>query len=234
MLFLEDSYSERLDTWRPDFLRHEKPTSVDVVSIQESLRKIYDDRAPEGVNATNQNDPLNRSSQKSCASTLREYSPLASHINKQVRFDGVLQDLFSFSPGIPMQQPKDSTEGNPKSKLDQLISLSRENLEASLTSRERDQSDVSMWYSLLEISVLDCKTRNLESETEDSKQAIKACTDPFFKPCEHGTFDVTGGPSPNFYKISIGNSWYCRLDCRQSVGRLPGAEQAAFLSSTWG
>ena len=205
LLFLEDSYSERLDTWNPDFPRHEKPTSVDVVSIQESLRKIYDDRALEGANATNQIDLLNRSSKKSCASTLREYSPLASHINKQVRFDGVLQDLFSFSPGIPMQQPKDSTEGNPKSKLDQLISLSRENLEANLSSWDRDQSDVSMWYSLLEISVFDRKTRNLESETEDSKQAIKACTDPFFNLCEHGGFDVTEGLSPNFYKISIGN-----------------------------
>ena len=59
LLFLEDSYSERLDTWNPDFPRHEKPTSVDVVSIQESLRKIYDDRALEGANATNQIDLLN-------------------------------------------------------------------------------------------------------------------------------------------------------------------------------
>ncbi|PVH76054.1 hypothetical protein DL98DRAFT_574700 [Cadophora sp. DSE1049] len=205
LLFLEDSFSEHLDAWKPDFPRHEKPPSVDVVSIQESLRKIYDDRAPEGINATNQNDPLTRSSQKSYASTLREYSPLASHIFMQVEFDGIIQNRFSFSPRESMQRSKDSTESDAKSKLSQLIGLSREILEVSLSSRERDQSDVSIWYSLLEISVFDRKTRNLVSETEDFNQAIKACTDPFFNFCEHGTFEVTEGISSNFYKISIGN-----------------------------
>ncbi|KAH7395652.1 hypothetical protein BKA64DRAFT_63707 [Cadophora sp. MPI-SDFR-AT-0126] len=263
LLFLEDSFSESLEAWKPDFPQHEKPPSVDVVSVQKSLRKIYDDKAPEGINATNQSDPLTRSSQKSYASTLREYSPLSSHMNKPVNFDGMSQDLFSVSQPDPIEQSKDSTESDiksklsrlirlppresikqsnastesdSKSKLSQLIRLSRENLEVSLLARDREQSDVSIWYSLLEMSVFSRKTRHPESETKDFNRSIKACTDPFLNLCEHGTFEVTEGISPNFYKITIGNvcgianwtivrAWddFRELN-RQISHHLPGAE----------
>ncbi|KAH6721435.1 hypothetical protein BKA61DRAFT_700023 [Leptodontidium sp. MPI-SDFR-AT-0119] len=74
LLFLEDNSSEDLDTWKPDLNVHERPPSVDVASIQESLRKIYDDKAPEAMSVTSSNETT-LTNQKSYASIIQAVSP---------------------------------------------------------------------------------------------------------------------------------------------------------------
>ncbi|KAL5323474.1 hypothetical protein ACEPPN_008011 [Leptodophora sp. 'Broadleaf-Isolate-01'] len=196
LLFLEDNFSEDLDTWKPDLNVHERPPSVDVASIQESLRKIYDDKAM-SVTSSNETTLTN---QKSYASRIQEQSPLASRISlEQVELQWC-KFLDSKIDEPLEQQAKDPLVSD----LTQLIRFSRNNLE-SKSVRYGRMTDISIWYSLLELSASTSKETFRDSTEVYFQTMIQVCTRPFLSACEDCTLEVSEHRSPNFYRISIGN-----------------------------
>ncbi|KAH7369976.1 hypothetical protein BKA65DRAFT_471216 [Rhexocercosporidium sp. MPI-PUGE-AT-0058] len=203
LLFLEDNYSEDLDAWKPDLNFKERPSSVDVASIQESLRKIYDDKAlGESIFPTSNEATL--SGRKSYASRIQEQSPLASRISLEQVEQKWYIFLDSRKDGPLEQQAQDSTANSTGSDLSQLIRISREHLN-SKSVRDENVSDTSIWYSLFELASSVSKKTSRVSTPADLDRMIQGCTGPFLNACKECTLDVSETTSAKFYQISISN-----------------------------
>ncbi|KAH9212967.1 hypothetical protein DL95DRAFT_463444 [Leptodontidium sp. 2 PMI_412] len=66
-------------------------------------------------------------------------------------------------------------------------------------------TDLSIWYSLLELSASGSKKTFRDSTAVDFNRMIHVSTRPFLSACEDCTLEVSEGTSPNFYRISISN-----------------------------
>ncbi|KAK0101570.1 hypothetical protein ONS95_006734 [Cadophora gregata] len=214
----------------------EKPPNIDVVSLQKPLREIYDDKVLEGADSMVQHEPLIGSSQRNFASIVQEYSPLASYVNSSVNLNGITQEFFSNPAEYPIKWSANSTESYMAPDLRRLIRRCGGRLKTNPSFRGKELSDVSIWYSLLEIFVFNRRPWNRGTDSDEMNRAVKACTGPYLTLCEHGIFEVTEASSHKFYKISIENvigdaewtiirSWddFRELNKQLSIF-LPGAE----------